>query len=59
MREITVIERSSVQAGSCNACTNHNTKTGVSPHTIWEVTLRSIGFRLCAECKKELLRKLK
>lgn len=59
MREITITKKSSIQVGGCNACTDHSLKTGVVPHTVWEINLRNIGIRLCDECKKELSRKLK
>jgi hypothetical protein len=59
MREITIIESTSTKLGSCNACTVFTTKDGVVPHVVWQVTLRSLSFRVCVECKKELMEKLK
>lgn len=40
-------------AGYCNACTNRNIVY------VFEVTLRSLSFRLCYRCKNKLLEKLK
>lgn len=38
--------------GSCNACTRKIT-------TVWNVTFRTLSFRVCRECREELIKKLK
>lgn len=45
-------------AGSCNACNRFSTPNGVLKHDVLEITLKSIGFRLCKQCRLELLQEL-
>lgn len=47
------VDKTTVSAeGSCNACTNKHT-------TVWNVQLRTMSFRMCRDCREELLKELK
>lgn len=50
---ISVEFKSVVDAGYCNACTNRNVAK------VFEITLRSLSFRLCRSCKDKLVEKLR
>lgn len=50
---IEVFDHSVEASGYCNACTNRDIVK------IFEITLRSLSFRLCNSCKNKLLEKLK
>lgn len=50
---IEVFDHSVKASGYCNACTNRNIVK------VFEITLRSLSFRLCNSCKDKLLEKLK
>lgn len=50
---IEVFDNSVEASGYCNACTNRDIVK------IFEITLRSLSFRLCINCKNKLLEKLK
>ena len=56
--EIKVIKNYSRNVGGCNACTTHIDVNGMIPHEVVEVQLRSLVFRLCDDCRKELIKKL-
>lgn len=47
-----ILKTTVLAEGSCNACSNKHTP-------VWNVTLRALSFRLCRECREELLKKLK
>lgn len=53
--QIVIYSGSSTDLGSCNACSRYYSSIGPSNHRVYEVTLRSIGFRLCPNCKDDLL----
>lgn len=55
---IEVLKKSSRDAGSCNACSRYSTPNGVALHPVLEVNLRTLSFRLCEDCRKELLNRL-
>jgi len=48
----------SQQQGGCNGCTSYITGQGMVPHRVWIIHIRGSSFRLCDECKKELVRQL-
>ena len=53
MAEITVVKRDRIVAGSCNACQERINVT------VLEVSLKTLGFRLCRACAQELLVRLR
>jgi hypothetical protein len=48
-------ESTSKEAGSCNACSFYHTDN----HVVYEINLKTLTFRLCVSCAKELIEKLK
>lgn len=43
------------EVGTCNACTEQTTADGTDPHAlVYEVQLRSLAFRLCKQCARDL-----
>jgi hypothetical protein len=57
-QEVQVTATSSEKDGGCNGCTSYITGNGQIEHKVWQIHLRGIYFRVCAECKKELIRLL-
>lgn len=55
---IIVIVTDSKKAGSCNACNRFSTEHGVTKHGVVDVSLKSIAFRLCKYCRRELIKEL-
>jgi len=55
MREISINKGKSRTDGGCNSCSQY---VGAN-YIVYEITLRSLSFRLCVDCKDELLRLLK
>lgn len=47
------------ELGSCNACARHCTASGQLYHDVREITFRGMLVRVCDECAKELIQKLK
>ncbi len=54
LAHISANRRHRQDAGSCNACSGQKFYQVVT-----EITLRTLTFRLCDECRKELKRKLR
>ena len=50
---IEVCHRLAKDVGNCNACTNRDIEH------VYEITLRSLSFRLCYKCKTKLINKLR
>ncbi len=57
--EITVTRRSSRQEGTCNACTRHYHGNGCNEHVVFVIETRGVQVRVCSDCRRELLEKLR
>ncbi len=57
-QEVHVTPSTSHLDGGCNGCCSYMDTHGQIPHRVWKISLRGCSFRVCDECKKELLKLL-
>jgi hypothetical protein len=53
MREMTVYKTTKAEEGSCNGCYRKDLD-----YPIYNVKFRALSFRVCEDCRKELIEKL-
>jgi len=60
MSEITVSIKDSRDIGGCNACAKRTFNAPKKEdRLVWDIQLRTIGIRLCDDCLKELMEKIR